>query len=87
MSIVLFVVFGLVVGFLARAIMPGTQSMGLLATALLGIAGSFVGGFLVALVTHNHVLDLNTAGIIGSILGALLLLFLASRFGGRRASV
>ena len=87
MGILLFVVFGLVVGFLARAIMPGTQSMGLVATALLGIAGSFVGGFLVSLVTHNNVMDLNTAGIIGSIVGALLLLFLVGRFGGGRAAV
>lgn len=87
MGILLFIVFGLVVGFLARAIMPGTQSMGLIATALLGVAGSFIGGFLVALVTHNHVTDLNTAGVIGSIVGALLLLFLVGRFGGRRAIV
>ncbi|HEX2669877.1 MAG TPA: GlsB/YeaQ/YmgE family stress response membrane protein [Polyangiaceae bacterium] len=87
MGILLFLVFGLVVGFLARAIMPGTQSMGLIATALLGVAGSFVGGFLVALVTHNRVTDLNTAGVIGSIVGALLLLFLVGRFGSRRAIV
>lgn len=85
MSILLFLVFGLVVGFLARAIMPGNQNMGLLATALLGVVGSFVGGFLVALLTHNRVTDLNTAGIVGSIIGALLVLFLVGRFGGRRA--
>jgi len=87
MGILLFIVFGLIVGLLARAIMPGTQSMGLVATALLGIAGSFVGGFLVSLVTHNRVGDLNTAGVVGSIVGALLLLFLVGRFGGRRAAV
>lgn len=87
MSIILFVVFGLVVGFLARAIMPGTQSMGLVATALLGIAGSFVGGFLVSLISNNRVTDLNTAGIFGSIIGALLVLFLVGKFGGRRAVV
>jgi len=87
MGILLFLVFGLIVGLLARAIMPGTQSMGLVATALLGIVGSFVGGFLVALVTHNRVTDLNTAGIFGSIIGALLVLFLVGRFGGRRAIV
>jgi uncharacterized membrane protein YeaQ/YmgE (transglycosylase-associated protein family) len=85
MGIILFVVFGLVVGLLARALLPGRQSMGLLATALLGIAGSFVGGFLVSLVTHNRVTDLNTAGIIGSIVGAILLLLVASRFSRSRA--
>jgi uncharacterized membrane protein YeaQ/YmgE (transglycosylase-associated protein family) len=85
MSIILFIVFGLVVGLIARAVLPGRQSMGLVGTTLLGIAGSFVGGFLVSLVTHNRITDLNTAGMVGSILGAIVLLVLASRFSGRRA--
>ena len=37
---------GLIVGLIARAVMPGTQAMGLVMTALLGIAGAFVAGFL-----------------------------------------
>jgi uncharacterized membrane protein YeaQ/YmgE (transglycosylase-associated protein family) len=87
MGIILFLVFGLVVGFLARAVMPGTQKMGLIATMGLGVAGSFIGGFLVALITSSRVTDLNTSGIIGSIVGALVLLGLMSRFSGRRALV
>lgn len=85
MSIILFVVFGFIVGLLARAIMPGTQKMGFLMTIVLGIVGSFIGGFLVALITKNHVADLNTAGLIGSVLGAMLLLFASSRFSRRGA--
>ncbi len=86
MNILLFLVFGLVVGFLARAIMPGNQKMGLLATMLLGVVGSFIGGFLGALVTQSRVLDFNTAGIIGSILGALIALLIGgSAFGRGRA--
>jgi uncharacterized membrane protein YeaQ/YmgE (transglycosylase-associated protein family) len=85
MGILLFIVFGFVVGLLARAILPGRQSMGLIATSLLGIAGSFVGGFLAALVTHTRVFDFNTAGFIGSIIGAIVLLAIATRFSGRRA--
>jgi uncharacterized membrane protein YeaQ/YmgE (transglycosylase-associated protein family) len=61
--------------------------MGLVGTTLLGIGGSFVGGFLVSLFTHNRITDLNTAGVLGSILGAIVLLVLASRFSGRRALV
>jgi len=74
MSIVLFLAFGLVVGFLARAIMPGSQKMGWLATMLLGVVGSFVGGFIGALLTSSRVLDFNTAGLIGSVIGALIAL-------------
>jgi uncharacterized membrane protein YeaQ/YmgE (transglycosylase-associated protein family) len=87
MAIVLFVLFGLVVGLIARAVMPGRQSMGLLMTAVLGVAGSFVGGFLVSLVTHNRVTDLNTAGLIGSVVGALLVLLLVGRLGTRGATI
>ena len=87
MGIILFLVFGFVVGLLARALLPGRQSMGLIATAGLGVAGSFLGGFLAALITHNRVADFNTAGMIGSILGAILLLVIGSRFSRDRALV
>jgi uncharacterized membrane protein YeaQ/YmgE (transglycosylase-associated protein family) len=87
MAIILFLVFGLIVGLIARAVMPGRQNMGWVMTAVLGVVGSFVGGFLVSLVTDNRITDLNTAGLIGSVVGALLVLFIASRSGGRRALV
>lgn len=83
MGILLFIVFGFLVGLLARAIMPGTQKMGFISTILLGIAGSFIGGFLVALITSSRVTDLNTSGVIGSVIGALVLLFAMTRFSGR----
>jgi uncharacterized membrane protein YeaQ/YmgE (transglycosylase-associated protein family) len=85
MGIILFVLFGLVVGFIARAVMPGTQKMGLIATAALGIAGSFIGGFLASLFTHQPITDMTTAGILGSVVGALLLLFILGRFFKGRA--
>jgi uncharacterized membrane protein YeaQ/YmgE (transglycosylase-associated protein family) len=87
MGILLFLVFGVVVGFLARAVMPGTQKMGLVATMLLGIVGSFVGGFIGALFTDSRVMDFNTAGLIGSVVGALLALLVAGSMFGRRATV
>ena len=87
MSMILFLVFGLVVGFLARAIMPGAQKMGVVATMALGVVGSFVGGFLVALVTETRVTDFNTAGLIGSVIGALVALVVGANLLSRRALV
>jgi uncharacterized membrane protein YeaQ/YmgE (transglycosylase-associated protein family) len=87
MSILFFLVFGLVVGFIARAVMPGSQKMGLLATMLLGVVGSFIGGFVGALITDSRVLDFNTAGLIGSVVGALIALVVAGGSFGRGVHV
>jgi uncharacterized membrane protein YeaQ/YmgE (transglycosylase-associated protein family) len=84
MGIITFLIFGLVVGLLARALMPGRQSMGFLMTIVLGVAGSFLGGFLVSLVTEHRVTDLHTAGFIGSIVGAIVLLMIGGGFTRRR---
>jgi len=84
MTILLFLLFGLVVGFIARAVMPGTQKMGLIATMVLGVVGSFVGGFLVSLVTDTRVTDLNPAAVFGSVVGALLLLLVVSKLSNRK---
>lgn len=85
MSILMFILFGLIVGFLARAIMPGRQSMGFVATALVGIAGSFVGGIIGNLLSGGPLLELHSAGLIGSIIGALLVLAIMGWAGRRRA--
>ncbi len=83
MGILLFLVFGLVIGLIARAIMPGEQKMGWVMTALLGVAGSFIGGFLVSLITDQRVMDFHTAGVIGSLVGAVVLLVIGSTVGRR----
>jgi uncharacterized membrane protein YeaQ/YmgE (transglycosylase-associated protein family) len=74
MGIILFLVFGLVVGLLARFLVPGRQPMGLLVTMLLGVAGSFIGGFLANALHGGRLFELNTAGFIGSVIGAVVLL-------------
>ena len=76
MSLVAFLLFGLIVGFIARAIMPGSQSMGCLGTALLGCAGSFVGGLVGNLIAGRGLFALNTSGLIASVVGAMVVLFL-----------
>ncbi len=76
MSILVWIVFGLVVGLLARAIMPGSQSMGIIMTTLLGVAGSLLGGVVGSLLQYGYVGPVTGAGFLGSLLGALLLLAL-----------
>lgn len=85
MSILMFILFGLIVGFIARAIMPGKQSMGFVATALVGIAGSFLGGLVGNLISGTPFLQLQSSGVIGSILGALAVLAILGWVGRRRA--
>lgn len=74
MSIVFFLVFGVVAGLIALAIMPGRQSMGIVMTGVLGIVGSFVGGFVGNIVAGRSLQELHTTGIVGSVLGSLLVL-------------
>jgi uncharacterized membrane protein YeaQ/YmgE (transglycosylase-associated protein family) len=80
MSLVWFVVVGLICGFIARALFPGKQPLGLGATAVLGMAGSLVGGLVGSLVTGGlSGASIQPAGWILSVLGSLGLLFLISR--------
>jgi uncharacterized membrane protein YeaQ/YmgE (transglycosylase-associated protein family) len=85
--IVTIVIVGLVAGFLARAIVPGRQSMSIGMTILIGIVGSFVGGFLGYVLFGKDATDgfLQPSGIIGSIIGAIIVLLIMTRSGGRRS--
>jgi len=79
-SLVSFIVVGLICGFIARAIFPGKQPMGLAATALLGMAGSLVGGVVGSLLTGGLTgMSIHPAGWILSILGSLGLLWFLNR--------
>jgi uncharacterized membrane protein YeaQ/YmgE (transglycosylase-associated protein family) len=77
MGIIWMVVVGLIAGLIARALMPGKDAMGWLMTIVLGIVGSFVGGFLINVLTRNDTAstsDFQPTGIIGSVVGALVVL-------------
>ena len=83
--IVSLIVVGLIAGALARLIVPGRQDISILMTIVLGIVGSFVGGFLGFLLFQRDAMDgfFQPAGIIGSVIGAIIVLFLYTRFAGR----
>jgi uncharacterized membrane protein YeaQ/YmgE (transglycosylase-associated protein family) len=72
--IIVLAIEGLVVGALARLALPGPDPMGIFATIGLGLAGSFLGGIVSAVLWHR------VAGFFFSLLGAILLLYLYRRF-------
>jgi uncharacterized membrane protein YeaQ/YmgE (transglycosylase-associated protein family) len=80
MSAISWCVFGLIVGAIARLLTPGRQEFGLLATIILGIVGSFLGGFLSTLIFRGSDGPVNAAGWIMSIIGAVIALYVWSRF-------
>lgn len=79
------IIIGLVAGAVARLLVPGRDSMGIGATILLGIVGSFVGGFLWnALFVSGDQDGFGPAGLIGSIIGAVIALLIWRAVGDRR---
>jgi len=85
--IITIIVIGLIAGALARLVVPGKQSMSIGMTILLGVIGSFVGGFLGYLIFGKDAGDgfLQPAGIIGSIIGAIIVLIIYLAVKGRGA--
>jgi uncharacterized membrane protein YeaQ/YmgE (transglycosylase-associated protein family) len=84
--IIVLIIVGLIAGLVARLLLPGRDPIGLLGTILLGIVGSFVGGFLQNLVEYHKVSihSFHAVGIIGSIIGAFVLLLLMRLTGTER---
>lgn len=88
MAIIGFLVFGLVVGALARLIKPGRQNLSLLATLGLGVVGSIIGGVIASLLGTGDIMELNIIGAVVAIIAAVLLIGVAeSMSGGRRTDV
>jgi uncharacterized membrane protein YeaQ/YmgE (transglycosylase-associated protein family) len=81
------VLFGFVAGFLARALMPGKQDIGILATIVVGIGGAFVGFFLfTSLLGIGDSDKFDLGGIIGAVIGGMILLFVYDKLSGGRAT-
>ncbi len=84
MGILSWIVMGLIVGALAKWIMPGPDPGGCIVTTLIGIAGAFVGGFIGSLLGLGTVSGLNIGSILLATVGALLLLFIYRQVVKRR---
>jgi len=85
-GLIVFLIVGLIAGFIARALVPGRDPMGWMGTMILGIIGSFVGGTLAALL-FGGTLDVTPAGLIGSIIGSIVVLLIWRAMGGERTRV
>lgn len=80
MQYVSMAIVGLVVGALARLFYPGAQDISWIMTAVLGIAGSFAAGLIGSMVHKSADGKMHPAGFIWSIVGAMILIFVAKRF-------
>jgi uncharacterized membrane protein YeaQ/YmgE (transglycosylase-associated protein family) len=83
--IIAMVIIGIIAGYLGRLLVPGPDPMSVVGTIVLGIAGSFVGGFLGYVLFDKDIGDgaLQASGIVGSVIGAILLLLVVRSAGGR----
>lgn len=82
MSIIIMIIVGFVVGLIARAIMPGDQSMGIIMTTILGIIGAVVAGFLGEAMGWYQPGE--PVGWIGSVVGAIIVLFVVGLVAKKR---
>ena len=84
-TIIVMLIVGLIAGALARLLVPGKDPMGIGATILLGLVGSFIGGFLGwALFNHDAKQGaLQPSGLIGSVIGAIIALLIYRAVSGR----
>jgi len=76
MNVLSWIVVGLIAGALARLIMPGRDPMGIIATIILGIVGSLVGGLVSMAIWRNTTNVFNGSGLLLSILGAIIVLWI-----------
>ena len=88
MDILGLIVVGLIIGALARLIKPGKQSMSIVATMLLGVAGALIGGLIAGLLGTGGIFELNVLGFILAVVAAVILVGLyAGASGGRNRAV
>jgi uncharacterized membrane protein YeaQ/YmgE (transglycosylase-associated protein family) len=89
MNILAWIVLGLIAGAIAKAVYPGHQGGGILGTLLLGIVGAFIGGTLYTLITTGTLAltasGLTIGGVILSIVGAIIALFIYYSLSRRQA--
>lgn len=80
-----FIIAGLVIGALARLIKPGDQNLSIIATLLLGLAGSVIGGLVANLLGTGDMFELNVLGFVVAVIAAVLLIGVAEGMSSSRS--
>jgi uncharacterized membrane protein YeaQ/YmgE (transglycosylase-associated protein family) len=88
MSIIAWIVLGLLAGLIAKAIMPGAERIGVILTTLLGIVGAVLGGFLATALGFGDPIDefFDISTWLAAIVGALIILFVWNAISSRRVA-
>jgi uncharacterized membrane protein YeaQ/YmgE (transglycosylase-associated protein family) len=81
MQILGLIIIGIVIGIIARLVMPGRQHIGVLMTVLLGIGGAIVGGIVASAIGTGNIFELNVIGTIVGIIAAVGLIAIADTLG------
>ena len=86
MGIIGWILLGLFAGMIAKAVMPGAESLGVVLTILLGVGGALLGGFLATALGFGDPIDefFDVSTWVAAIVGALIILWLANAVRGRR---
>ena len=88
MSIIAWIVLGLLAGLIAKAIMPGAERVGIIITTILGVVGAMLGGFLATALGFGDAIDefFDISTWIAAIVGALIILFVWNAISNRRTA-
>jgi len=81
MQIIGLILVGIVIGVLARLILPGRQKIGMLWTVVLGVAGALIGGTIASALAAGDIFELNFVGFIAAVVSAVALLAIGERMG------
>jgi uncharacterized membrane protein YeaQ/YmgE (transglycosylase-associated protein family) len=84
-TVIGFIVAGLIIGALARLIRPGKQNLSIWATLLIGLAGSVVGGLIASLLGTGDIWELNTLGFILAVVAAVIFIGVAEGMAANRS--
>ena len=89
MGIIAFIILGLIAGAIAKALLPGDDPGGIIVTAIIGVVGALLGGFLAGVLFDAHPLDdfFDISTWLTAIIGAIVLLLIYRMVAGRRRGV